>query len=255
MKNLFNLDGKIALVTGASGGLGRHFSKVLAGAGAKVCVVARRLDKINETVAAIESSGGVAFGFKMDVTDGASVNAAFDLIEEKVGLVTLAVNNAGVASGNLALEMEAGDWDQVMDTNLKGAWTVALAAAQRMAAAKTGGAIVNIASILGIGVSKGVMPYAVSKAGLIQMTKALALEWARHDIRVNALAPGYVKTDLSREYLLTEEGKAILKRVPQRRPAEMRELNAPLLLLVSEASSYMTGSVITVDGGHLVSSL
>ena len=255
MKNLFNLDGKIALVTGASGGLGRHFSKVLAAAGAKVCVVARRLDKINETVAAIESSGGVAFGFEMDVTDGASVNAAFDLIEEKVGLVTLAVNNAGVASGNLALEMEAGDWDQVMDTNLKGAWTVALAAAQRMAAAKTGGAIVNIASILGIGVSKGVMPYAVSKAGLIQMTKALALEWARHDIRVNALAPGYVKTDLSREYLLTEEGKAILKRVPQRRPAEMRELNAPLLLLVSEASSYMTGSVITVDGGHLVSSL
>ena len=255
MKNLFNLDGKIALVTGASGGLGRHFSKVLAGAGAKVCVVARRLDKINETVAAIESSGGVAFGFEMDVTDGASVNAAFDLIEEKVGLVTLAVNNAGVASGNLALEMEAGDWDQVMDTNLKGAWTVALAAAQRMAAAKTGGAIVNIASILGIGVSKGVMPYAVSKAGLIQMTKALALEWARHDIRVNALAPGYVKTDLSREYLVTEEGKAILKRVPQRRPAEMRELNAPLLLLVSEASSYMTGSVITVDGGHLVSSL
>jgi NAD(P)-dependent dehydrogenase (short-subunit alcohol dehydrogenase family) len=255
MKNLFKLDGKIAVVTGASGGLGRHFSEVLAAAGARVCVVARRLDKINETVASIESSGGVAFGFEMDVTDGVSVNAAFDLIEKKVGVVTVVVNNAGVASGNLALDMGTGDWDQVMDTNLKGAWTVALTATRRMAAANTGGAIVNIASILGIGVSKGVMPYAVSKAGLIQMTKALALEWARHDIRVNALAPGYVKTDLSREYLATEKGQAILKRVPQRRPAEMRELNAPLLLLASDASSYMTGSVITVDGGHLVGSL
>jgi NAD(P)-dependent dehydrogenase (short-subunit alcohol dehydrogenase family) len=255
MKDLFNLNGNIVIVTGASGGLGRHFSEVLAKAGAIVCVAARRLEKINETVDRIESSGGRAFGFEMDVTNMVGVESTFKLIEQKVGPVTVVINNAGVASSNLAMNMKAEDWDKVMDTNLKGAWTVALTAARRMAEAKTGGAIVNIASILGIGVSKGVMPYAVSKAGLIQMTKALALEWSRHGIRVNALAPGYVETDLSREYLMSEAGQALLKRVPQRRPAEMRELDAPLLLLASEASSYMTGSVINVDGGHLVSSL
>jgi NAD(P)-dependent dehydrogenase (short-subunit alcohol dehydrogenase family) len=255
MKELFNLNGKIAIVTGASGGLGRHFSEVLAKAGAIVCVAARRIEKINETVDSIESLGGSAFGFEMDVTNLVGVESTFELIEKKIGPVTIVINNAGVASSKLAMNMEADDWDIVMDTNLKGAWTVALAAAQRMARAETGGTIVNIASILGIGISKGVMPYAVSKAGLIQMTKALALEWSRHGIRVNALAPGYVETDLSREYLVSKAGQALLKRVPQRRPAEMRELDAPLLLLASDASSYMTGSVINVDGGHLISSL
>ena len=136
-----------------------------------------------------------------------------------------------------------------------GAWTVAQAAAKRMAEAESGGVIVNIASVLGLRVSKGVVPYAVSKAGLIQMTKALALEWARHDIRVNALAPGYVETDLTRDYLATEAGRTLMTRIPQRRPAEMAELDGPLLLLASDASSYMTGSVVAVDGGHLVSSL
>jgi NAD(P)-dependent dehydrogenase (short-subunit alcohol dehydrogenase family) len=251
----FDLDGKIALVTGASGGLGRHFAQVLAAAGAGVCVAARRMDKVTETVAGIESSGGRAFGVEMDVTDSESVDAAFGVIEEQAGPVTVVVNNAGIASGALALDLEESDWDQVIDTNLKGAWTVAQAAAKRMAELETGGVIVNIASVLGFGVSKGVLPYAVSKAGLIQMTKALALEWARHGIRVNALAPGYVETDLTREYLATEDGQKLLKRIPQRRPAEMAELDGPLLLLASDASSYMTGSVITVDGGHLVSSL
>ena len=255
MKELFNLNGKIAIVTGASGGLGRHFSEVLAKAGAVVCVTARRLEKINETVDGIEAIGGRAYAFEMDVTNVVDVNSTFELIEKKIGAVTIAVNNAGIASSKLAMNIGPDDWDTVMDTNLKGAWTVALAAAQRMAKAETGGTIVNIASILGIGISKGVMPYAVSKAGLIQMTKALALEWSRHGIRVNALAPGYVETDLSREYLVSMAGQALLKRVPQRRPAEMRELDAPLLLLASEASSYMTGSVINVDGGHLISSL
>jgi NAD(P)-dependent dehydrogenase (short-subunit alcohol dehydrogenase family) len=255
MNEQFKIDGKIALVTGASGGLGRHFAQVLASAGAGVCVAARRMDKVTETVAGIESSGGRAFGVEMDVTDSESVDAAFGVIEEQAGPVTVVVNNAGIASGALALDLEESDWDQVMDTNLKGAWTVAQAAAKRMAELETGGVIVNIASVLGFGVSKGVLPYAVSKAGLIQMTKALALEWARHGIRVNALAPGYVETDLTREYLATGDGQKLLKRIPQRRSAEMAELDGPLLLLASDASSYMTGSVITVDGGHLVSSL
>jgi len=255
MNEQFKIDGKIALVTGASGGLGRHFAQVLASAGAGVCVAARRMDKVTEIVAGIESSGGRAFGVEMDVTDSESVDAAFGMIEEQAGPVTVVVNNAGIASGALALDLEESDWDQVIDTNLKGAWTVAQAAAKRMAELETGGVIVNIASVLGFGVSKGVLPYAVSKAGLIQMTKALALEWARHGIRVNALAPGYVETDLTREYLATEDGQKLLKRIPQRRPAEMAELDGPLLLLASDASSYMTGSVITVDGGHLVSSL
>ncbi len=255
MNDCFSLDGKIALVTGASGGLGRHFAQVLAAAGAGVCVAARRMDKVTETVAGIESSGGRAFGVEMDVTDSGSVDAAFSVIEGHAGPVTVVINNAGIASGKMALDLDESEWDRVLDTNLKGAWTVAQAAARRMAGAETGGVIVNIASVLGLGVSKGVMPYAVSKAGLVQMTKALALEWARHGIRVNALAPGYVETDLNRDYLAGEDGQKQVKRIPQRRPAEMAELDGPLLLLASDASSYMTGSVVAVDGGHLVSSL
>ena len=255
MTKPFDLSGKIALVTGASGGLGRHFAGVLAAAGATVAVCARRMDKVTETVAGIESAGGRAFGVEMDVTDKGSVTSAFDLVEEQAGRVTVLINNAGIAASNLALEMSEDDWDRVLDTNLKGAWTVAQEAAKRMAAAETEGVIVNIASVLGLRVSKGVVPYAVSKAGLIQMTKALALELAPHGIRVNALAPGYVETDLTRDYLASDAGKKLLKRIPQRRPAQMEELSGPLLLLASDASSYMTGAVIAVDGGHLVSSL
>ncbi len=259
MADSFDLSGKIALVTGASGGLGRHFAGVLAGAGADVVLAARRMDKITEAVAEIEarfgSSGGKALGLEMDVTDKESVIAAFDAIQEQAGLVTVLVNNAGVADGKQALDITEEDWDRILDTNLKGAWTVAQEAARRMADAKTEGVIVNIASVLGLRVGKGVLPYAVSKAGLVQMTKALALELAPHGIRVNALSPGYVETDLTRDYLASDAGKKLLKRIPQRRPAGMEELSGPLLLLASDASSYMTGAVIAVDGGHLVSSL
>ncbi len=255
MTEPFDLSGKIVLVTGASGGLGRHFAGVLAGAGARIAVCARRMDKVLETVAGIESDGGKAFGVEMDVTDTGSVTAAFDLVEEQAGLATVLINNAGIAARNLALELSEDDWDRILDTNLKGAWTVAQEAAKRMAAAETEGVIVNIASVLGLRVGKGTLPYAVSKAGVIQMTKALALELARHGIRVNALAPGFVETDLTRDFLATDAGKELIKRIPQRRPAEMEELSGPLLLLASDASSYMTGAVIAVDGGHLVSSL
>jgi len=251
----FNLDGKIALVTGASGGLGRHFAEVLAGAGAHVAVCARRMDKVTEVVAGIEAAGGKAIGVEMDVTDRESAEAAFEAVEEETGLVTVLVNNAGIAGGKAALDLTEDDWNQTLDTNLKGAWTVAQEAAKRMVAEKTGGVIVNIASVLGLGVSKGVLPYAVSKAGLVQMTKALALELAIDGIRVNALAPGYVETDLNREYLKSEHGQKQIKRIPFRRAGSMDDLTGPLLLLCSDASSYMTGSVLTVDGGHLVGSL
>ena len=255
----FNLDSKTVLVTGASGGLGRYFAGILAAAGARVAVCARRLDKVMETVAGIEalsgSRGGKTIGVEMDVTDAASVAQAFEAIEEQAGTVTVVVNNAGVAGGKAALELTEDDWDRILDTNLKGAWTVAQEAAKRMAAAETGGVIVNIASVLGLRVGKGVLPYAVSKAGLVQMTKALALELAPQNIRVNALAPGFVETDLNREYLASEHGQKQLKRIPFRRPGTMEELSGPLLLLCSDASAYMTGAILAVDGGHLVSSL
>jgi NAD(P)-dependent dehydrogenase (short-subunit alcohol dehydrogenase family) len=251
----FDLSGKTAIVTGASGGLGRHFAGVLAGAGARVAVCARRMDKVTETVTGIEADGGKAIGVEMDVTDAASVAAAFEAVEEEAGAVTVLVNNAGVADGKAALDLSEDDWDRILDTNLKGAWTVAQEAAKRMAAANTGGVIVNIASVLGLRVGKGVLPYAVSKAGLVQMTKALALELAPQDIRVNALAPGFVETDLNRDYLESERGQQQIKRIPFRRPGNMDELSGPLLLLCSDASAYMTGSVLAVDGGHLVSSL
>ena len=259
MADSFDLSGKIALVTGASSGLGRHFAGVLAGAGAHVVLAARRMDKITEAVAEIEarfgSNGGKALGLEMDVTDKGSVTAAFDAIQEQAGLVTVLVNNAGVADGKQALDITEEDWDRILDTNLKGAWTVAQEAARRMADAKTEGVIVNIASVLGLRVAKGVLPYSVSKAGLVQMTKALALELAPLGIRVNALAPGFMETDLTRDYLQSEAGKKQIKRVPHRRAGRLEELDGPLLLLASDASSYMTGSILAVDGGHLVSSL
>jgi NAD(P)-dependent dehydrogenase (short-subunit alcohol dehydrogenase family) len=253
--SIFDLKGKVALVTGASSGLGRHFAIELAKAGAVVAACARRTGKLADTVAEIEAAGGRALGVGMDVTNPGSVGRALDAVAAELGTVTVLINNAGVAEGKAALDVTEEDWDRVLDTNLKGAWTVAQAAARRMAEAKTGGVIVNIASVLGLRVSKGVLPYAVSKAGLIQMTKALALELAKHNIRVNAIAPGYVDTDLNREFLKSEEAQKMIRNIPQRRPGTVDELTGPLLLLASDASGYMTGAVLAVDGGHLISSL
>jgi len=249
------LQGRIALVTGASSGLGRHFARLLAGHGAAVALAARRTDALEELAEEIASAGGRACPVAMDVTDEASVENAMDAIAGTLGVPTVLINNAGTVAAKAALDIEGADWDAVIDTNLKGAWTVARATAKRMIAAESGGAIVNIASILAFGVSPGVMPYAVSKAGLVQMTRALALEWARHGIRVNALAPGYIETDFNREYLNGDAGRAMIKGIPQRRAGRMEDLDGPLLLLTSDASGYMTGAVLPVDGGHLVRSL
>ena len=254
MSYLFSLDGQCALVTGASGSLGRHFANVLARAGAAVALAARRLDELEIIAAEIRAAGGAATAIALDVTDAGSIATAFSAAEEKLGPITLLVNNAGVAVTKPLLEYAEADWDKVMDTNLKGAWLVAQEAARRMVEAG-GGNIINIASILGLRVIGGVSAYCASKAGLIHLTKAMALELGPHGVRVNTLAPGYIETDLNRDFFASNAGRSLIERIPHRRLGQLEDLDGSLLLLASDASRYMTGTVVTVDGGHTISSL
>lgn len=248
----FRLDGRVVLVTGASSGLGKHFASVLAEAGARVALAARRLDKLQPIVEAISQAGGTACALALDVTDAQSIQACFDAIPW--GTPQVVVNNAGVAQTRPALEQTEADFNGVIDTNLKGCWLVACEAGRRMANAG-GGSIVNIASILGARVTAGVAPYAISKAGVVQATKALALELARHRIRVNALLPGYVMTEMNEDFLRSEAGEKLRLRIPSRRFCQLTDLDGPLLLLASDAGAAMTGATLAVDGGHLVSPL
>jgi NAD(P)-dependent dehydrogenase (short-subunit alcohol dehydrogenase family) len=251
----FGLKGRRALVTGASSGLGRHFALSLAQAGASVIVAARSAGKLAETVAEVQAAGGQASALRLDVTDPASVKSGFDQIEAEGGVADIIVNNAGLAVSRPLLEQTEADWDSVLDTNLKGAWLVAQEAARRLVAAKKPGSIINIASITGERVAGGVAPYCTSKAGVMHLTRAMALELARHGVRVNALAPGYVQTELNRDFLVSEAGERLRSRIPQRRFGLPEELDGPLILLASDAGAYITGSIIFADGGHLVSSL
>jgi NAD(P)-dependent dehydrogenase (short-subunit alcohol dehydrogenase family) len=250
-----SLKGRNALVTGANGGLGSHFAQTLAKAGAAVAVAARKVDSLRSVRDAITSAGGRAEAIALDVTDPASVAKAFDEASAALGAITIVVNNAGIAITKPLLEHTEEDWLQVIEVNLNGAWRVAQAAARHMVKHEQGGSIVNVASILGLRVSAQVPSYAASKAALIQLTKAMALELARYRIRVNALAPGYVETGINREFFESEPGKALVKRVPQRRIGQPGELDGALLLLASDAGSYMTGAVLAVDGGHVVNTL
>ncbi len=255
LPGLFDLGGKVALVTGASSGLGNHFSRTLASAGAVVVAGARRTDRLEALVAEISAAGGRAHAVSLDVADPDSIARAMARTLDLAGAPDILVNNAGIAQAKPSLELAEEDWRQVMGTNLDGAWRMAQAVAKSMVAAKKGGSLVNIASILGLRVAGSLLAYAAAKAALIQVTKALALEWARHGIRVNAIAPGYVETEMNRDFFRTEAGQAMVKRVPQRRIGSPADLDGALLLLASGASSYMTGSVVVVDGGHLVNSL
>lgn len=252
----FNLAGRRALVTGASGGLGLYFAEVLGGAGAEVVLAARRAEKLTEEVERLRAKGIKAHAVSMDVTNVASVNDAVAQAEQLAGgVLDILVNNAGVSGESFFLKLEEAEWDAVVDTNLKGAYLVARAVGVRLAETKTGGSIINIASVLGLRVGGSVSPYCASKAGLIHMTKAMAFELARNKIRVNAIAPGYIETDFNRDFFESEVAQKMLARIPFRRLGNKEELAGPLLLLASEAGSYMSGSVIEVDGGHLCSTL
>ena len=242
------LHGKRVLITGASSGLGLHFAQILARSGAEVTLSARRLNKVQEAAEEIRKGGHVAEAMELDVRDNSSVTKAF--LADPYDVV---INNASISGSEGALEMKIEEFESVLQTNLLGVFAVAQAAAQKMSS--RGGSIINIASILGLRVAGQVCAYIASKAAIVQLTKALALEWARYHIRVNAICPGYIETPFNKAFFKSEAGQALIRRIPQRRLGQISDLDAPLLLLASDASSYMTGSILVVDGGHLVSSL
>lgn len=256
LTKMFDLTGHTAIVTGASGGLGGAFAKALAEQGAKVAVAARRVDRLTRLADEIADAGGRALPVAMDVTDRASVTDAVGVVEEELGTPTIVVNNSGVVARKPIFEHTEEDWDQVLDTNLKGAWMLSWEVARRLVDHRKGGSIVNIASILGYDrVSSQVHEYCASKAGLVQLTKSMATELARFGIRVNAIAPGYIVTDINRDFLTGEAGDGLRNRIPQRRFGETDDLMGTLLLMASDAGAYMTGSVVTVDGGLSVASV
>jgi len=255
--DIFRLDGKHVAITGASSGFGHHFASVLARAGASVSLGARRVDRVEARAAEINESGGKAIGAVLDVTDGASAAAFFDAAEAAFGVVDVLVNNAGIEAGAKTYMMiDEEDWDSVIDTNLKSAWLMSKLFTERLAAhGVKGGNIINVSSITDTRTIKGQFPYAVSKGGLTRMTEVLALEAPKYGIRVNALAPGYILTDVSRLLLESDAAPEFMKGIPLRRFGEFDDLDGPLLLLASDASKYMNGSVLVVDGGHICASL
>jgi 3-oxoacyl-[acyl-carrier protein] reductase len=249
---IFDLHGRVALVTGASSGLGVRFAECLAENGAAVVLVARRAERLADLQRRIEKAGGKALAVEADVCGRAAMQSAFDAAESKFGTVTILVNNAGVAHAGRAVDLPEEEWRRILSTNLDAVFFTAQEAARRMLAAKTGGAIVNIASVLGLGVDKGVIAYATAKAGVIQMTKALALELAFKGIRVNAIAPGWIVTEMNSDFLSGERGVALKREIPVGRFGEARDLDGPLLLLASDAGRYVTGATIVADGGQVV---
>ncbi|MEO3428758.1 glucose 1-dehydrogenase [Pelagibius sp. CAU 1746] len=247
-----NPSGRVAVVTGASSGLGRHFALTLAKAGYDVVAAARRTERLKDLAQEIEALGRRCEAVGIDVTEVASVTEGLENAWRRMGRFDVLVNNAGIALSAKALDHSDDDWNQVIDTNLTGAWHCAQAFARKLAETGAGGCIVNVASILGLRVAGQVAAYAVSKAAVIQMTKALALELAQQNIRVNALAPGYIETDLNRGFLQSDAGERMRRKIPMKRFGRPEDLDAGLLFLAGEGAGYVTGSVLTIDGGHVL---
>ena len=249
---LFDLTGRVALVTGASSGLGVRFASVLAENGATVALVARRADRLEGVRQKIAAAGGKAIAIEADVLDRAAITRAFDAAEKAFGTVTILVNNAGVAHADRAVEMSQEKWRRVLATNLDAVFYWAQEGARRMLASGQKGAIINIASVLGFGVAKGVVAYTTAKAGVVQLTKALGVELAFKGVRVNAIAPGWFDTELNHDYLASDDGKKLMRAIPVGRFGEDGDLDGALLLLASDAGGYMSGTTIVVDGGAVV---
>jgi len=251
--SLFSLSNKTALVTGASSGLGRHFAGVLSQAGADVVVAARRMDRLEALAEEISKKGGRALPVEMDVTSDESISGAFAEIKEALGRpCDIIVSNSGMSRDTWFREQSEEDWNAVIDTNLSGVWRVGKHGSNAMIAAGVKGSIINIASITAHRPQMMTTAYCVSKAGVEHLTRQMALENARYGIRVNSIAPGYYKTDINDAYLDSDAGEAMRKRIPMRRFGEYHELDGALLLLASDAGSFMTGSSLVVDGGQLL---
>jgi len=251
----FDLAGEVALVTGASSGIGRHLAELLAVAGAKVALAARRVDRLAEAAREIEAAGGECLPISLDVTRSDSVVATVAKAETELGPLTILVNNAGVVVSKPLFEHTEADWDHVVDTNLKGAWLAAREFAHHLVGLERPGRIINISSVLGLRTIGRVPAYCAAKAGLTHLTHVLAMELARYGILVNALAPGYVETDFNRAFFQTEAGKALISRIPLKRLGQTEDLDGAMLLLASPAGAYLTGAVIAVDGGHGVAAI
>lgn len=250
---MFDLTGKRALVTGASSGLGDHFARVLSEAGAEVVVAARRLEKLEELAEDIRAKGGKALPIAMDVTKADSVNAAFEKIAAECdGPCDIIINNSGIGQASWFQETSEEEWQSIVDTNLTGVWRVAKAATNALIDTGKPGSIINISSITALQPSLMNVGYGGTKAAVDHMTRDMAVEICRYGIRVNAIAPGYYKTAINDQYLESEHGEKMRKRIPMRRFGQYHELTGPLLLLASDAGSYMTGETIRVDGGHIL---
>lgn len=252
----FALADRIVLITGASSGIGAHLARVAVRAGARVVLGARRVERIAELAEHIRWHGGQALAVPLDVTCRESVEAAFDAAEAHFGAIDVALNNADIDNDQFPLEISEKDWKAMLSTNLYGAWRVAQIAGRRMAKVGRRGSIVNVASTLGLRVATGYSHYCAANAGVTLLTKSLAVELARFGIRVNAIAPGYFKTEMNEAFFEGDKGDSYIRSmVPMRRLGELQDLEGPFLLLASDAGAFMTGSVLAVDGGHLVSTM
>jgi len=249
---LFDLKGRVALITGASSGLGARFAEVLAANGASVALVARRVDRLKALQDRIIKAGGRAIAVEADVLDRSAMTRAFEQAEKAFGTVTILVNNAGIAHATRAVDITPEEWRRVLSVDLDAVFFWAQEAAKRMLAVGKKGAIINIASVAGLGVSKGIAAYATAKAGVVQLTKALGLELAFKGVRVNAIAPGWFMTDINREFLSSEAGAVLKREIPMGRFGEQGDLDGALLLLASDAGNYMAGTTIVADGGQIV---